>query len=476
MSGSTSTNSTPLHLEDIRLQVLKKICQSLVSYLIPTKMRFVGERAGGWWPRNALLPLIRVFPALRDSIYEALCSVCELSFCGTANRQARINSASVATEFFGCIGPENLRFAKQVELVFSEKPGVGAAKFLDDQEDSIFDFLSLTARHVPPPRLIKHIPLEVELEQSSPSEPTSPPCYIVKGLGGPRIIFAFPARRNTPKIQRNDLFALSHFISRRTELRFNIDKLPCELRLMIYEQVFPIVRRTFLVEAWRWKMDGPPFDSNYRRSKDVRNLLCASRDMHLVLSRWLYENTLFNFDYDWHESIEEERWVHEAMQKEAPERRDWPQHFLEIIGSSNAGMIRQATITFRIVREVIYTPSIRCLVNDLQDKSSIKLEADWELHVKRLDPIFEAGPHFTFVNFNVPTTNGSSLTLRVRLLTRAYLLDGSLLSNDWSSALARQVLSESLRGMGCMISDYRVIRVRPAPSEESGFIWTPDRS
>ena len=465
----------PLRLEDKRLQTLKMISHSLISYLMPPNLRFVGEKTGGRWPKNILLPLIQVFPTLRGCLYEALCSVCELSFCGTTDGQLQIDSAFVATRFFKHIGPENLQFANRVQIVFSEKPGVGAYKILNDQEDSIFDFLSLTARYVPPQRLLKHVPLQIEVEQPSPSGPTPPPHYIVKGLGGPRIIFTFPARRNTPKIQQNDLFALTHFISRRTELRFNITKLPCELKLMIYKEAFPRVRRSFVVEAWRFKHDGPPFDSNYRRSKDVRNLLCASRDMHLVLSGWLYENTLFNFDYDWHESIGEERWVNEAMQKGDPERRDWPQHFLEIIGSSNAGMIRHATITFRIVRDVIYTPSIRCLVNDLGDKSSIKLEADWELHVKRQDPTFEAGPDFTFVNFNVPTTNGSSLTLRVRFLTRAYRLDGSLLSNSWSRIVAQQVLSESLRGMACMISDYRIIRVRPAPSKESGIVWTPDR-
>ncbi|MCJ1356007.1 MAG: hypothetical protein MMC33_006001 [Icmadophila ericetorum] len=409
MSGPPAAGSTPSSLDDLRVKTLRTISRD-----VPSQLNFVGKREEGSWPRNLLLPLIQVFPSLRDCFYQALCTVCKLSFMGTSTmepprKKVESISSCVATEFFEYIGPEKLRFTHHLLLSFPSKEYFGVFKILFNHDKSIFGFLRLLAVHIPQPRSLEHVSFSVEVE---PSEPNSQARYTVNGLGGPQLTFTFPGRGKSSAIEKNDFQYLSAFIHRhRKPRRFNIMKLPYELRLMVYKKVFRSFRkRTLDIPASTWKFPEPPYE---RESTKIRDRLCISKDMYLELSRSLYWNTNFNFSYDWNVASGPNNWRDQSSVEVAPGRRDWPQAFLEFIGSSHVALIRHATISLTVCRYMWEIPSIRDLVNDLRAKSMIRFEGGWKKNTQLNVPSVKVTRDRIYVVFSAPTTDGTSLTLKM---------------------------------------------------------------
>ena len=67
-------------LKRLQLHILSAISDSLVPYLVEPELRFEGSRKAGRWPKNSLLPLIRVFPSVRAVLYGEFCKSCYLHF------------------------------------------------------------------------------------------------------------------------------------------------------------------------------------------------------------------------------------------------------------------------------------------------------------------------------------------------------------------------------------------------------------
>lgn len=159
-------------LNSLRLRALTVIAKPLVSYLLPSELHFKGSRWTGSWPKNPLLPLLIVFPSLRDPLYRALCKTCYLHFSYYTHERETTYAGTAANEFFRAIGYEHLQTVACLCIDISvQRPD----RIGHEQRDNILSFLAVLTEYLSPTRHLEDLRLHFE-----PS-PFLPPVIVRRG-------------------------------------------------------------------------------------------------------------------------------------------------------------------------------------------------------------------------------------------------------------------------------------------------------
>ena len=479
---SEGPNSLPL-------RALTAIAKPLVSYLLPSELHFNGSRRTGSWPNNPLLPLLMVFPSLRDPLYRALCETCYLHFSYYTHQRRTTYAGTAANEFFQAIGYERLQAVACLCIDISvQKP----SRIGHEQRDNILSFLEVLTEHLSPTRYLEDLRLHFEpspflppiifrrgrlfrttldyagcatsslstgLRKSlyAPVARRHPQLreenlyYVLVGLGTqPLIIFAFPRRQSlaSPSIvQRTDLRALNSLIASAAKEKtiVSLDKLPPELRLMIYKLSMPQKLEKYSVERRR----SPGFP-NWRRSVfgdgAMTKLLLVSKEMNYELSRILYGKCCFEFKVGYKTHFDKTR---------------YQESFLDEIGPGNAAMIRHIKLEINLQLYGVspyystVVPALQFFINLLNTKCMT--EADIEYLDQGVKEVIDAFSYLFRFTCTV-AGRGKRVDLTVHVTAPSTAPPPAFFTGQPSPVrIVRDVLCASLRGYQSCIKNGEVI-------------------